>query len=44
MAPGDDGAQAAAMLAEELAVGLDDSTVEKARAYALERFEAEETD
>ena len=38
MAPGEDEAQAAAMLAEEFPVGMDESTVEKAKAYALERF------
>jgi hypothetical protein len=44
MAPGEGEAQACAMLAEEIAVehGLDEQTVELAKAAALERFELEE--
>jgi hypothetical protein len=42
-APDDKKAQAAAMLAEEFAVGLDESTVETCKASALERFEADES-
>jgi hypothetical protein len=41
IAPGDEEAQAAVILAEELARGLDESTVELCQAQALERFEAE---
>jgi hypothetical protein len=41
MAPGESEAQAAATLAEELAAGMDEATLELCRAAALERFEAE---
>ena len=41
MAAGESEAQAAAALAEELAAGMDSATVEKCKAAALERFEAE---
>jgi hypothetical protein len=43
MAPTETEAQACAMLAEQLAAenGLDERTVELAKAAALERFEAE---
>jgi hypothetical protein len=42
IAPGDEEAQAAAQLAEEIAEGLDVSTVELCQAFALERFELTE--
>lgn len=42
VAPGDEEAQAAAMLAEDLAQGMDEATVEMCKAHALERFEADE--
>ena len=41
MAPGESEAEAVAMLAEELAAGMDEATVEKCKAAALERFELE---
>jgi hypothetical protein len=41
MAPGESEAAAASMLASELAAGMDEATVEKCRAAALERFELE---
>jgi hypothetical protein len=37
----DERADTASMLAEELAAGMDEATVEKCRAAALERFELE---
>jgi hypothetical protein len=43
MAPGEAEAAAAAKLVEELAVGLDEATLEQCKAAALERFEAEIT-
>jgi hypothetical protein len=39
MAPGQSEAEAASTLAEELAAGMDEATMEKCRAAALERFE-----
>jgi hypothetical protein len=41
MAPDERKAQAAALLAEQLAVGLDAATVEQAQAHALEQYELE---
>ena len=41
MAPGESEAEAASMLAEELAAGTDEATVEKCKAAALERYELE---
>lgn len=41
MSPGESEAQAAAALAEELAAGMDEATVEQCKAAALERFELE---
>ena len=41
-APDDEQAQPAAMLGEELAAGLDENTVERWKAAAFERWEAEE--
>jgi hypothetical protein len=43
MAPGEDEAQACALLAEQIAAehGVDEQTVELAKAAAFERFEAE---
>ena len=39
MAPGEAEAEAASVLAEELAAGMDAATVEQCKAAALERFE-----
>lgn len=44
MAPGESEAQACAMLAEEIAAGLDEHTVELCKAAALERYEAKAED
>ena len=41
VAPDDEKAQAARILAEEFAAGLDESTVEICKAAALERWEAD---
>ena len=41
-APDAEESQAAALLAEDLAVGLDENTVETCKAAALERWEADE--
>jgi len=41
MAPGESEAETASVLAEELAAGMDEATVEKWKAAALERFELE---
>ena len=41
MAPGKSEAAAAAKLAEELAAGMDEATVERCRGAALERCELE---
>jgi hypothetical protein len=41
MAPGESEAEAASVLAEQLAAGMDGATVEKCKAAALERYELE---
>jgi hypothetical protein len=41
MAPGESEAESASVLAEELAAGMDEATMEKCRSAALERFELE---
>ena len=41
MAPGEAEAEAASVLAEELAAGMDEATVERCRGAALERCELE---
>ena len=41
MAPGKSEAQGCALIAEGLAVGLDEATVEQANAHALERYEVD---
>lgn len=41
-APDDDKAKAAGMLADNLALGLDENTVETCKAAAMERWEADE--
>ena len=41
MAPGESEAEAASVLADELATGMDETTVEKCKAAAPERFELE---
>ena len=41
MAPGESEAEAVSVLAEELAPGMDEATLEKCKAAALERYELE---